>query len=156
MANTIAAIVEPPGDSTVSATTSTGTSRMRIRVSAFGRLSGNTRSSGYPAPARQVLDPGRAPERAERGHGRGEQRPREDAAPAPLRHEQAEQDPAEAVRPAERSLGGLAEAADRRDDQRAEDADLHERVDPNGLEVRHGREVRVPRAAGRADCLRLG
>ncbi len=45
IANTIAAIVEPPGDSTVSATTSTGTSRMRISVSAFGRFSGNTRRS---------------------------------------------------------------------------------------------------------------
>src|SRR3712207_8307263 len=31
------------GDSTVSATTSTGTSRMRISVSAFGRFSGNRR-----------------------------------------------------------------------------------------------------------------
>src|SRR3954470_14741621 len=44
-------MVDPPGVSTVSATTSTGTRRIRISVSAFGRLSGN-KSAGlsYPAP----------------------------------------------------------------------------------------------------------
>ena len=39
--NTAAAIVGPLGISSVSATTSTGTSRMRSRVRTFGRLSGN-------------------------------------------------------------------------------------------------------------------
>src|SRR5215217_6242709 len=101
MANTIAAIVEPPGVSTVSATTSTGTSRMRPSVSALGRLSGNKPGSGYPAPPRQILDSRTAADRAERGDRRGKQRPWERAAPRAVGHEQAEEDPTEPVRPAQ-------------------------------------------------------
>src|SRR5215213_3253275 len=143
MANTIAAMVEPPGDSTVSATTSTGTSRIRISVSAFGRLSGNTRLSGYPATPSpgQVLDARGAPHRPERRDRRREQGPGEDAAPAAVRDQQAEHDPAHAVRPPERALGRLAEPADRDHDQRGEDADLHERVQPDRLEVGHEPQV---------------
>ena len=61
-AKTIAAIVDPPGDSTVSATTSTGTSRMRISVSALGRFSGNIAEISRAArlPARLLRLGGRA------------------------------------------------------------------------------------------------
>src|SRR5215210_8010116 len=97
IANTTAAIVEPPGVSTVSATTTTGTSRMRTRVSALGRLSGNKPGSGYPAPPRQILDSDAAADRAERRDGRGEQRPGEGAAPRAVCNEQAEPDPAESM-----------------------------------------------------------
>ncbi len=38
------------------------------------------------------------------------------------------------------ALRVLAEAADRGHEQRGEDAHLHERVDPDGLEIGHGLE----------------
>ena len=74
-ANTTAAIVDPPGVSTVRATTSTGTSRIRISVRALGRFSGNKRAAvrlpargggiGSAAPG-EVLEAGRAAHRPER------------------------------------------------------------------------------------------
>src|SRR5215210_3212939 len=142
MANTMAAIVEPPGVSTVSATTTTGTSRMRTSVSALGRLSGNKPRSGYPAPPRQILDSGGTSDGTKRRHRGRQQRPRERAAPRPVGHEQAEDDPPEPVRPAEDRLRVLAEAADRGHEQRGEDAHFDEAVEPDGLEVRHARETR--------------
>src|SRR5215207_2828595 len=142
MTNTIAAIVEPPGVSTVRATTSTGTSRMRPRVSALGRLSGNKPWSGYPAPPRQILDSHAAANGAERGDRRGEQRPGERAALRAVGHQQAEDDPAESVRPAQDQRRALAQAEDRRDEQGAEDAHLDEAVEPDGLEVGHAPETR--------------
>src|SRR5215210_4846266 len=131
MANTMAAIVEPPGVSTVSATTTTGTSRMRTSVSALGRLSGNKPRSGYPAPPRQILDSRGAADRPERRDGGGEQRPRERAALCAVGHEQAEDDPAEAVGPAQDRLQVLAQPEDRSHEQSGEDAHLDEAVDPD-------------------------
>jgi hypothetical protein len=46
------------------------------------------------------------------------------------------------VRPAEDQLRVLAEATDRGHEQRGEDADLDEAVEPDGLEVRHALETR--------------
>jgi hypothetical protein len=49
-ANTPAAIASPFGVSSSSATTTTGTSRMRRTVSAFGTLSWNTDQVSLPQP----------------------------------------------------------------------------------------------------------
>ena len=76
IANTTAAIVDPPGVSTVSATTSTGMSRIRPRVSAFGRFSGNKRNQAtrrcrarYSSPA--VLPTGPSGETVAASSGQG-------------------------------------------------------------------------------------
>src|SRR5205085_11345641 len=97
----------------MSATTSTGTSRILSRVRTLGTFRGNTRSPypGRPAP-NQHLEAECAAERPEWRDGRGEQRPREDPLDCAAVDEHAQDDPAEAVHPAEGLLGGLAQVAD--------------------------------------------
>src|SRR5436853_7886408 len=113
MANTAAATAEPCGVAERSATTSTGTSRILSRVRTFGTFRG---TPGSPYPGRtapnQHLEAERAAERAERRDRGSQERPREDALHGAAVDEQAEDDPAEAVDPAERLLEALVEAAD--------------------------------------------
>src|SRR5205085_8589863 len=115
------------------ATTSTGTSRMRTSVSAFGRFSGNIAQwSRYPRPpgAGEILDAGGARERPQRGDGGGQQRPGKDTVSAAACHDQAEEDPAAAVGPAEDELRLIAEAGHPDDDQRRQHTCFRHRVEP--------------------------
>ena len=112
-------------------------------MSALGRLSGNTpgrqatrrRRAKYSIPAVQPIGPSGETVAARSGQGKI-------SAPAAVGHEQAEDDPAEPVGPAQDRLEVLAKAEDRGHDQRGEDADLDEAVEPDGLEVRHALETR--------------
>src|SRR4051794_41016430 len=137
-ANTAAASADAFGVADRSATTSTGTSRILSRVRRFGTFRGNTRSPypGRTAP-NQHLEAERAAERTERRDGRGEQRPGEDALDGTAVDEQAQDDPAEAVDPAERLLRRLAQVPDPHDEQRAEHARLERRIEAHGAEVAH-------------------
>src|SRR3954452_25344994 len=132
-ANTIAATVDPCGVACSSATTSTGTSRIRTSVRTLGRFSGNIGPSSYPAAPAIELDADRRADRPERGDGRGQHRPAEDAPPAPLEHEGAEDDPAEAVNPAQHCLGLVVQPADPDHQQRREDRRLDGRVDAHRI-----------------------
>src|SRR2546423_5388900 len=123
-AKTAAASAEPFGAAERSATTRTGTSRILSRVRRFGTFRGNTRSPYPGGAAPKHLEADRAAERAERRDGRGEQGPREDPLHRAAVDEQAEDDPAEAMDPAEHLLQGLVQTADPHDEKRAEHGGL--------------------------------
>ena len=89
----------------------------RERVREVEREHAAVQATPSPASAGEVLDARRAAHGPERRHGRREQRPREGPAPAAVGHQQAEHDPADAVRPAERALGATRRA--RRSPRRA-------------------------------------
>src|SRR2546421_10360513 len=95
------------------------------------------RSGGYPARAALKLDADRRADGAERGDGGRQDLPPEHAPDAPPEHEPTEDQPAEAVDPAEHELGVLGEAADPHHQQRREDRGLDARVDSNAVEVPH-------------------
>src|SRR5436190_3939737 len=137
IANTAAATADPCGVAERRATTSTGTSRILSRVRTFGTFRGNT-GSPYPGPAApKHFEAGRAAERAEWRDRRCEQRPGEDSLHGPAVDEQAENDPAEAVDPAERLLQALVEPAYPHHEQRAEHGRLERRVEAHRAEVAH-------------------
>src|SRR3954453_13752446 len=142
-AKTIAATTDPLGVASSSATTSTGTSRLRRSVRTFGTFSGNIGLSvpRSAPPPNQHLEPDQRAERPRRRHGCGQQRPGEDAADPAEQHQQAQQDPAEAVHPPEPQLQVLVEPPDPGDEQRREHERLDRRVQAHALEVAHPKSV---------------
>src|SRR3954447_17869563 len=102
-AKTMAATTEPLGVASSSATTSTGTSRMRKSVRTFGTFSGNIVRSvpGSALLSNKDLEADQGAERPRRRHRRGQQRPWEDPLDPAPEHEQGQRDPAEPVDPAE-------------------------------------------------------
>src|SRR4051794_11382535 len=142
-AKTMAATTEPLGVASSSATTSTGTSRMRKSVRTFGTFSGNIVRSvpGSALLSNKDLEADQGAERPRRRHRRGQQRPWEDPLDPAPEHEQGQRDPAEPVDPAEHELKVLVEATDPGDEQRAEDDRLDCRVEPDALEVGHPNSV---------------
>src|SRR3954452_21802215 len=100
-AKTIAATTDPLGVASSSATTSTGTSRMRSSVSTFGTFSGNIARSvpGSALLPNNDLESDQRAERAGGRDGRCEQRPREDPPDPAPQHEEGQRDPPEAVHP---------------------------------------------------------
>src|SRR4051812_5008868 len=143
-AKTTAATTDPLGVASSSATTSTGTSRMRSSVRTFGTFSGNIAMSvpGSAPPANQDLEADKRAERARRRHGGGQERPGEDAPDPAPEHQHAERDPAEAVHPAEHQLDVPVQPADPRDQQRTEHDRLDRRVEAYALEIAHAWSVR--------------
>src|SRR4051794_11892983 len=136
-------MTDPLGVASSSATTSTGTSRMRSSVSRFGTFSGNIAVSvpgSAPLP-NKYLEPDQRADRPGGRHGGGQQRTREDPPDPAPQHEQAECDPTDPVHPAEHELEVLVEPADPRDQQRGEHDRLDRRVQADALEVAHPKTV---------------
>src|SRR3954470_14453062 len=122
-AKTTAATTDPFGVASSSATTSTGTSRMRKSVRTFGTFSGNIAVSvpGSAAHANKDLETDQGADRAER-RDRGRQKRSREQPPHPApEDEQRQDDPAEAVDPAQDELEVLVQPAYPRDQQACED-----------------------------------
>src|SRR3954462_7629854 len=110
---------------------------MRSRVSTFGTFSGNigTDSTRLTAAPHQHLEADQGADRTEWRHRRGQQRAGEDPADACAQDGQRQDDPAEAVPPAEDLLEQVVEPPEPDHEQRAEDERLERGVEADALEV---------------------